>query len=138
MNVHDNVRRAFRSKYSFDIQTTWLQACITWLRDQFQLPDLTNNYALEKIYNQWLHTDISLIADAQSLPNDLDLNAKKVQLSGKYALQVIHLTLFHVYRRCESISLYRLIVFYAYLNLIILKLWIYMVIKMKMNELIQI
>jgi len=89
MNAIDNVRRAFRSKYSFDIQTTWLQACLVWLRDQFQLPDLTNNYSLEKIYNQWLHTDISLIADAHSLPNDLDLNAKKIQLTGKYALQVI-------------------------------------------------
>jgi hypothetical protein len=88
MNVIDNVRRAFRSKYSFDIQTTWLQACLVWLRDQFQLPDLTNNYSLEKIFHQWLHTDISLIADAYSLPNDLDLNAKKVQLTGKYPLQV--------------------------------------------------
>ena len=88
MNITENVRRAFRSKYSFDIQTTWLQACLIWLRDQFQLPDLTNNYALEKVFNQWLHADISLIADAHSLPNDLDLNAKKVQLTGKYALQV--------------------------------------------------
>ncbi|CAF4864954.1 unnamed protein product [Rotaria socialis] len=88
MNTIDNVRRAFRSKYSFDVQSTWLQPCLAWLRDQFQLTELTNNYALEKIYNQWLHTDITLIADAYSLPNDLDLNAKKVQLSGKYALQV--------------------------------------------------
>ena len=89
MNITENVRRAFRSKYSFDIQSTWLQACLTWLRDQFQLTDLTNNYTLEKVFNQWIHTDISLIADTQSLPNDLDLNAKKVQLSGKYPLQVI-------------------------------------------------
>ncbi|CAF3855474.1 unnamed protein product [Adineta steineri] len=88
MNAIDNIRRAFRSKYSFDVQSTWLQACIVWLRDQYQLADLTNNYTLEKIYNQWLHTDIALIADAYSLPNDLDLNAKKVQLSGKYALQI--------------------------------------------------
>ncbi|CAF4534328.1 unnamed protein product [Rotaria sp. Silwood1] len=88
MNVIDNVRRAFRSKYSFDIQSTWLQACLAWLGDQFQLTELTNNYTLEKIYKQWLHTDISLIADACYLPNDLDLNAKKVQLNGKYALQI--------------------------------------------------
>lgn len=101
MNTIDNVRRAFRSKYSFDMQSTWLQACLVWLRDQFQLPDLTNNYALEKIYNQWLHTDISLIADAQCLPNDLDLNAKKVQLSGKYALQVIFI--FFLYIKEENI-----------------------------------
>jgi hypothetical protein len=90
MNAIDNVRRAFRSKYSFDVPSIWLQACLIWLRDQFQLPDLTNNYSLEKIYHQWLHTNISLIADASSLPNDLDLNAKKVQLTGKYALQVIN------------------------------------------------
>lgn len=90
MNTIDNVRRAFRSKYSFDVPSIWLQACLIWLRDQFQLPDLTNNYSLEKIYHQWLHTNISLIADASSLPNDLDLNAKKVQLTGKYALQVIN------------------------------------------------
>jgi hypothetical protein len=89
MNFTDNVRRAFRSKYSFDVQTTWLQACLIWLRDQFQLADVTNNYTLEKIYNQWLHTDLTLIAHTPCLPNDLDLNAKKVQLSGKYALQVI-------------------------------------------------
>ncbi|CAF2963446.1 unnamed protein product [Rotaria sp. Silwood2] len=88
MNDIDNVRRAFRSKYSFDIQPTWLQPCLAWLRDQFQLTELTNNYTLEKIYNQWLHTDISLIADACYLPSDLDLNAKKIQLSGKYALQI--------------------------------------------------
>ncbi|UJR28262.1 hypothetical protein I4U23_009512 [Adineta vaga] len=88
MNVTDNVRRAFRSKYSFDVPSIWLQACLVWLRDQFQLADLTNSYTLEKIYNQWLHTDIALIADASCLPNDLDLNAKKVQLSGKYALQI--------------------------------------------------
>ncbi|CAM4741440.1 unnamed protein product [Rotaria magnacalcarata] len=88
MNIIDNVRRAFRSKYSFDVQSTWLQPCLAWLRDQFQLTELTNNYALEKIYNQWLHTDITLIADAYSLPNDFDINAKKVQLSGKYALQI--------------------------------------------------
>lgn len=88
MNAIDNVRRAFRSKYSFDVQSTWLQPCLAWLQDQFQLADFTNNYTLEKIYAQWLHTDIALIPDASSLPNDLDLNAKKVQLSGKYALQV--------------------------------------------------
>ncbi|CAF0801492.1 unnamed protein product [Rotaria sordida] len=88
MNVIDNVRRAFRSKYSFDIQSTWLQPCLAWLRDQFQITELTNNYTLEKIYTQWLHTDIALIADACCLPNDLDLNAKKIQLSGKYALQI--------------------------------------------------
>jgi hypothetical protein len=99
MNAIDNIRRAFRSKYSFDIQSTWLQACIIWLRDQFQLPDLTNNYTLEKIYNQWLHTDISLIADAYCLPNDLDLNAKKIQLSGKYALQVIIFFLFYLKKK---------------------------------------
>ncbi|CAF1305071.1 unnamed protein product [Adineta ricciae] len=88
MNVTDNVRRAFRSKYSFDVPSTWLQACLTWLRDQFQLPNLTNNCTLEKVYNQWLHTDIALLADASCLPSDLDLNAKKVQLTGKYALQI--------------------------------------------------
>lgn len=96
MNTIDNVRRAFRSKYSFDIQSTWLQACINWLRDQFQLPDLTNNYSLDKIYNQWLHTDISLIADAHYLPNDLDLNAKKIQLTGKYPLQVLEKEFFSI------------------------------------------
>ena len=89
MNITDNVRRAFRSKYSFDIQASWLQPCLIWLRDQFQLTELTNNYTLEKVYTQWLHTNISLIADAHCLPNDLDLHAKKVQLSGKYPLQVI-------------------------------------------------
>ena len=85
----ENVRRAFRSKYSFDVQSTWLQACLVWLRDQFQLADFTNHYSLERIYNQWLHTDLALIADAHCLPADLDLNAKKVQLSGKYGLQVL-------------------------------------------------
>ena len=88
MNAIEPVRRAFRSKYAFDVQPVWLQACISWLRDQYQLADLTSSYSLERIYHQWLHTDLTMIADAQCLPNDLDLNAKKVQLSGKYALQI--------------------------------------------------
>lgn len=88
MNAVDQVRRAFRSKYSFDVQATWLQACLIWLRDQYQLADLTNSCTLERIYQQWLHTDLALIADAHCLPSDLDLNAKKVQLTGKYSLQV--------------------------------------------------
>ena len=88
MNSVDHVRRAFRSKYSFDVQATWLQACLAWLRDQYQLADVTNSYSLERIYQQWLHSDLALIADAHCLPSDLDLNAKKVQLTGKYGLQV--------------------------------------------------
>lgn len=137
MNITENVRRAFRSKYSFDIQTTWLQACLIWLRDQFQLPDLTNNYALEKVFDQWLHTDISLIADAHSLPNDLDLNAKRVQLTGKYALQVNSSDLLFRFKM-NDLHRFRSIKPYASLNLIILKYRIFMVITMIMNESIQI
>lgn len=88
MNGIEQVRRAFRSKYSFDLPLTWLQACLSWLRDQYQLADLTNSYTLERIQEQWLHTDISLISDVQSLPNDFDINAKKIQLTGKYLFQV--------------------------------------------------
>ena len=89
MNGIDSVRRAFRSKYSIDVPSNWLQACVTWLRDQYQLADLTSTYTLERIYQQWLHTDLTLLSDAYCLPSDLDLNAKKVQLTGKYPLQVI-------------------------------------------------
>jgi hypothetical protein len=113
MNSVDQVRRAFRSKYSFDVQATWLQACLTWLRDQYQLTDLTNTYTLERIYQQWLHTDLALIADAHCLPSDLDLNAKKVQLTGKYSLQV---TSAHGEEARDTHFSSRSIVFYASQN----------------------
>lgn len=132
MNATENVRRAFRSKYSFDVQPAWLHACLAWLRDQFQLADLTSTYTLEKVYNQWLHTDLALVADASSLPNDLDLNAKKVQLTGRYALQVLPLP-FALLRTEVIRPLGRSTVSSAYQSRTTVKYWIFTVIRTRTN-----
>ncbi|CAF0779574.1 unnamed protein product [Didymodactylos carnosus] len=86
--VLDNIQQSFNRKYTFSPPDQWLKLCLDWLKSEYQFATLTNDYCLERIYEQWLHSDLNLIQGMKSLPDTCLQDDQKILLSGKYPLQI--------------------------------------------------